>query len=83
MIKVVVLLRAKEDEALMTHKAGKRAIRPIFARFHPDDDIILSTVLPRFRKIKSKLEPYALTIYRVIVIRIEQLLMIITIRQPQ
>ena len=83
MIKVVVLLRAKEDEALMIAKVGKRAIiRQIFARFHPDDDIILSTVLPRFRKIKSKLEPYALTIYRVIVIRIEQLLIIITIRQP-
>jgi len=78
---VVVLLRTKEDEALMIAKAGQRAIRPIFARFHPDDDIIFRTVLPRFRKIKSKLEPYALTIYRVIVIRIEQFLMIITISQ--
>ena len=72
----------KEDKALMIAKAGKRPIRPISATFHPGDDIIVGTVLPRFRKVKGELEPYALTIYRVIVIRIEKLLIIITIRQP-
>jgi len=73
----------KEDKALMIAKDGRRKYRPPSAGSHPGDDHILNTVLPLFRKIKSKLEPYALTIYRVIVIHIEQLLMIITIRQPQ
>ena len=79
---MVVLLTAKEDEALMFAKAGKRAIRPISATFHPGDEIILSTASPGFRKVKSELEPYAVTIYRAIVIHIEQLLIIVTIRQP-
>ena len=66
----------------MIAKAGRKETRPPSAGFHPGDDIFLSSFLPRFRKVKSELEPYALTIYRVIVIHIEQLLIIITIRQP-
>ena len=72
----------KEDKALMIAKEVRRKYRPPSAGSHPGDVRILNTVLPRSRKVKGELEPYALTIYRVIVIRIEQLLIIITIKQP-
>ena len=39
-------------------------------------------ILPRFRKVKGELEPYAMTINRIIVILIEEFLIIITIKQP-